>query len=293
MKTDCKSLHLWFGRAALILATGLLAGLAGMGAAQASPVVVQPGGAAGYMFMPASGGAVDTSSWRPPVVNHAALPACDANSQGHVRLVLTPTVGVGPRAHACSGTVWAALAVDDSGNLAVPGTVTANQVTANQLAGNLQVTTVATTGSACSPVGRIARDADGLILSCQGGAWRRAQGGTGMRGVFAPLAGMTIACSWSDWNETSGVVYAHVNANGDPFIRKDAWTAFPSWLSHSSPWIPGRSLQTHTFSAHLHAIFRRRTPPCTWDIISGLSCSVVDDHNVVHTPCGPAQWPLQ
>jgi hypothetical protein len=62
------------------------------------------------------------------------------------------------------------------GNQTVQG-----QATINKLAGNLTVQSVATAGTACSPNGRIARDRNGLLLSCQSGRWKQAQGMSGFK----------------------------------------------------------------------------------------------------------------
>lgn len=116
--------------------------------------------------------------WQDPVVNAASLPACNATSIWQTRVVENPTVGSGPRAYTCNGASWQALAVNDAGNITIPGLMTAanatitGATTTNQLAGNLEVTVTATVNTACSPNGRIARDANGLLLSCQSGLWK-------------------------------------------------------------------------------------------------------------------------
>lgn len=152
--------------------------------------------------------------WEDPVATFAALPACNAASAWQTRVVQLPTIGTGARPYTCNGAgTWQPLAVDDNGNLTVAGTtttatlsVTGNSTlagnltvngntslgdaatdtvavpgtaTINKLAGNLEVTSTATEGTACSPNGRIARDANGLILSCQSSRWKKATGGSG------------------------------------------------------------------------------------------------------------------
>jgi prepilin-type N-terminal cleavage/methylation domain-containing protein len=95
--------------------------------------------------------------WKDPVATYAALPAA-GNSVGDVRMV----DGLG-RAFTWNGTGWVALAVDQNGNLAVPGAVHA---------GRVELTEVAIKGGACAPNGTIARDGSGLPLFCESGAWR-------------------------------------------------------------------------------------------------------------------------
>lgn len=76
--------------------------------------------------------------WEDAVTDVASLPACGASISGQTRVVLNAADGAGrPRAYTCNGAAWTALALDNNGNLTVPGTVTAtnatvtNTVTAN------------------------------------------------------------------------------------------------------------------------------------------------------------------
>ncbi|MFY9329190.1 MAG: hypothetical protein WAO76_14435 [Georgfuchsia sp.] len=110
--------------------------------------------------------------WKNPVANFAALPAV-GNMAGDVRL----TTDFG-RAYSWTGAAWSALAVDQSGNLTIPNNLSVTgSSTLNTLAGNLQITTTATSGVACSPNGRLAQDGTGLLLTCHSSVWQKAQGG--------------------------------------------------------------------------------------------------------------------
>lgn len=111
------------------------------------------------------------SYWEDPVATFANLPACNANASGQTRVALAPTTGSGPRAYTCNGSAWQALALDDSGNLVVPGTATIND-----LAGNLRITPIAVKGGACTSTGQVAQDGTGVLLSCQLGTWKIATG---------------------------------------------------------------------------------------------------------------------
>lgn len=103
--------------------------------------------------------------WKDPVANFASLPACNADAAWQTRIVQTPTTGTGARAYTCNGAgAWNALAVNDSGNLVLPGTASV---------GKIQVNDVVTENTACSPNGLVARDSVGLILSCQSSVWHR------------------------------------------------------------------------------------------------------------------------
>ncbi|SFV05839.1 shufflon system plasmid conjugative transfer pilus tip adhesin PilV [Pseudoduganella namucuonensis] len=62
------------------------------------------------------------SSWKAPVATHLALPTT-GNTAGDVRMVTDVN-----RAFTYSGTGWVAIAVDQSGNMSMEGTLTAAQV---------------------------------------------------------------------------------------------------------------------------------------------------------------------
>jgi prepilin-type N-terminal cleavage/methylation domain-containing protein len=94
--------------------------------------------------------------WRDPVATFASLPA-GGNNVGDVRMV----TGLS-RAFTWTGTGWTALAVDENGNMTLPGTLAAD---------HLQVNHTETANTPCSPNGLIAKDASGLLLSCQLGVW--------------------------------------------------------------------------------------------------------------------------
>jgi len=124
--------------------------------------------------------------WKDPVNNIASLPVCDAAAAYQTRVVTTPSVGSGPRAYNCNGSgTWQPLAVDDSGNLTIGGTLTAVNVTASgkTTTGLLQVNTVAVEGTACPTNGLVARNAAGLLLSCQYSVWK-VNGGITRSGTY-------------------------------------------------------------------------------------------------------------
>lgn len=126
--------------------------------------------------------------WGDPVANFASLPACNAASINVTRIVAAPSVGSGRRAYTCNGAgTWEPLGVNDAGHLNVPGNLTTNgRLTTNEY---VQVNGVATEGWGCAPNGLVGRNASGLLLSCQSGVWKKAQGDSG---GFYSVAG---ACS--------------------------------------------------------------------------------------------------
>lgn len=69
-------------------------------------------------------------------------------------------------------------------------------------------------GTPCEKRGLAASDAGGLLLSCQSGIWRKAQGsgGTGIQGAMAPFRGMTASC---------GYIYASVDMSGNYRIYRN------------------------------------------------------------------------
>jgi prepilin-type N-terminal cleavage/methylation domain-containing protein len=142
--------------------------------------------------------------WKDPVPSFANLPV-SGNNIGDIRVVTALS-----RAFTWNGAHWDALAVDEHGNLRIPGTAdigtanigtanigTANVDTANidtanvddLKTGDFQVTAKAAEDSECSGEGRLAvsTTTSGLILSCQSGAWRKLGGAVG--GAYI---------SWSD-----------------------------------------------------------------------------------------------
>lgn len=98
--------------------------------------------------------------WKDPVATYAALPA-SGNDHGDVRMVLALN-----RAFTWTGAAWTALAVDQNGNLSVPARLTAQDAMFNR------VVVAKTACNASDPDGTVARDASGLVMSCQYGLWQ-------------------------------------------------------------------------------------------------------------------------
>ena len=118
--------------------------------------------------------------WKDPVLTFASLPAT-GNTIGDTRMVTDVS-----RAFTWNGVGWAALAVDQNGNMTVPGTLTSNKVTATDSVTTSKVTAstsvqtnfvqldkVFVHQSACAPDGVLGREVSGLVMSCQGGFWRK------------------------------------------------------------------------------------------------------------------------
>jgi hypothetical protein len=94
---------------------------------------------------------------RDPVDTFADLPPT-GNDTGDVRMVTALE-----HAFTWNGASWAALSVDQNGNLSVPGTLTTNGV---------QLQQVVSSNDPCTPDGSLARDPTGLMLYCRNGTWR-------------------------------------------------------------------------------------------------------------------------
>lgn len=171
--------------------------------------------------------------WEDPVATFAALPACNAASAWQTRVVQTPTVGSGARAYTCNGAgTWQALAVDNSGNLTIPNNLTVSQnASLNTLSGRLQLdgTTVVTEGAACpggaADNGRVARDSNGLLLSCQSGVWSSVSTSTTIdttsgyplnQCVYSPVATTVV------WKRVGGTPYCAIIYGG---IVQTGWSA--------------------------------------------------------------------
>lgn len=128
--------------------------------------------------------------WGDPVNQAVAMPACAAANANETRVRYGYAVAPTRRLFTCDGASWVAVGVDHAGNLAVPGdlsvtgattltgAVTANSGvtigdgTAASSTNTLVLNRTATEGAACSPNGAVARDTNGLLLSCQSGVWK-------------------------------------------------------------------------------------------------------------------------
>jgi hypothetical protein len=148
--------------------------------------------------------------WRDPVTNFASLPAGDPI--GTTRL--TKNTG---RAFRWSGSTWTALAVDQNGNMTVPGKLTT---------GVARLTNNVTIGSGCTTK-EVGTTSTGDILSCVYGVWKKSggdlncvtkalSGGNYHGRTLSCDAGYTMTgggCGWrSDGN--NGFIYSFPNGNG-------------------------------------------------------------------------------
>lgn len=95
--------------------------------------------------------------WLDPVANYASLPGTD--QVGAVRMTLDTG-----RAFMWTGGAWAALGIDQNGDLTVPSRISTGEY--------VQINGTATAGAGCSPNGLVAQDGSGALLSCQSGVWK-------------------------------------------------------------------------------------------------------------------------
>ena len=139
-----------------------------------------------------------TGHWRSPVGTYAALPA-SGNNDGDVRLTEDTD-----RAFAWNGSTWAALAVDQNGNLTVPNTLSAE---------NGQVST----STSCSGQGTLT--AGDITMTTDNGC---GTGGSAIQ-MGSPVTGQGYAIvddqsrALNIWNETQNdsVFKAHQNGEWD------------------------------------------------------------------------------
>ncbi len=196
-----------------------------------------------------------TGSWKDPVANFAALPGSN-NTLGDVRLI----TNLG-RAFSWNGTAWIPLAVDQNGNLTVPGTVTFNQA---------QVNSVVTAGAACASTGLMARDSAGSLLSCQSGVWAKAiSGGIGFyefkingypqwfvgTGTYSSATGLfsgELICDPARVGFTCGS-YGYHSCVGDP----DSDMEHCSWgWANDSPW-NGDGTKVYSINLRVNTVTQR------------------------------------
>lgn len=223
--------------------------------------------------------------WQDPVANAAALPTCNAAAQWQTRVVESPTVGSGSRAYTCNGAgVWQALGIDDNGNLTVAGTATIGtlSVTGNSTIGDASTDTVtvngtstfnsgltigngtaatasntlvvnrtATESAACSPNGAVARDSNGLLLSCQSGVWGKA---SGINIGIDPVTGYPLdACVATgqinaSFKRVGGAVYSIINQPN--YSYSSGWSVGSVYAT-----APYNTVYTAQYSTNVYGLF--------------------------------------
>jgi len=162
--------------------------------------------------------------WEDTVANFASLPACTASMAWQTRVVQVPSVGSGPRAYTCNGAAWKPLALDDTGNLTIPAALTVSgTATIAAMNGNLQVTSTAVEGGACSGEGRIAASTStsGLLLSCQSSVWKKSSGSGGSSLYDKCVSGGGIAMSAGVYNPNPCPT-----AQGSPSYNQPAYALY-------------------------------------------------------------------
>jgi type II secretory pathway pseudopilin PulG len=111
--------------------------------------------------------------WRDPVASYAALTALTGNNAGDVRMVTDPA-WPNPRAFTWNGTAWMPLAVDQNGDMTVPGTLTSNLDKSSTVQTHIiNLDQSQTYYAACSPNGQVGRTPNGVLLTCNRGNWRK------------------------------------------------------------------------------------------------------------------------
>ncbi|WP_096697846.1 shufflon system plasmid conjugative transfer pilus tip adhesin PilV [Polaromonas sp. AER18D-145] len=182
--------------------------------------------------------------WQDPVPSYAALPACNALSAGHTRVVSNPSVGSGPRPYTCTGAAWAALSVDDQGNSYQAGVATNAGMNSS---GRINVSTndwsmfmldgAGGANAAAKTAPGSAYVNDIFVRSVGKWASEILTGNTGVRGILGPLKGKQITCV-DQFGQSQA--WAYVDGNGDPFTRM-----YIPPLGYDSGWVPGFGVQ-HT-----------------------------------------------
>jgi len=102
---------------------------------------------------------VGNSSWKAPVATFAALPAT-SNTVGDVRLTKDTN-----RAYEWTGAGWSALAVDQNGNLSVPGQLTTGQLTDS---GSANIAQTLTANTVVTPGNVAGMDSTGQVWAASG-----------------------------------------------------------------------------------------------------------------------------
>jgi hypothetical protein len=169
--------------------------------------------------------------WRAPVSSYAALPT-SGNTQGDVRLEETDN-----RAFAWTGGGWTALAVDQNGNLSVPGTLTAG---AANVSGAANVTGTLTAGTVQSN-GNVVANAN---VTASG--YVKASG--------AVQAGSTVSTSYN-----SGWAFAATGAGNSPgtpngSVYANDYYMLANGVGYLSTWISTVSSEISAIQTSLGSI---------------------------------------
>ena len=225
--------------------------------------------------------------WADPVGNTASLGACNASNTGVTRVVQSPSVGSGPRAYACTGSSWAALAVDDSGNLTVSntlsaGAVSAGTVSATQLNGtNASIGGTLSAGALSASSGNVSGNFAANYLSAPSAnitslssssvstntvtlnGVATAGGGCSPNGTLArDTAGAILSCESGVWTKpggSGGKLYAFDSSTAPwgycpantTFVWGQAYTAGATW---AGGWRDAPPIQQNSPTDSLHCI---------------------------------------
>jgi len=165
-----------------------------------------------------------------------ALGVCTNTAPPKGRVHMVTGASGQPRPYVCDGVDWQPVAVDLAGNLTATGLIKSSMwqpttvVTENTSDANCVVADPTTWG-------RTAKDANGLILSCQSGVWIQngIKSGGGARQLWLALAGQTISCFGNEFYNTT--FYATVDQNGNLFSKIVVWNS-PIGISDTG-WVAG------------------------------------------------------
>nr|WP_293602093.1 MULTISPECIES: shufflon system plasmid conjugative transfer pilus tip adhesin PilV [unclassified Polaromonas] len=179
--------------------------------------------------------------WQDPVASYAALPACNALSAGHTRIVSNPTVGIGPRPYTCTGATWAALSVDDQGNsyqagiASNAGVSSTGRISVSSNDWNVVMLDAAGNANAAAKTAPGSAYVNDMYVR-SAGKWvsEILTGNTGVRGVLGPLKGKQIYCAGG-----AAQAWAYVDSLGDPYTR-----LVVNFWGYDTGWVPG------TYASH-------------------------------------------
>lgn len=187
------------------------------------------------------------------------------------------------------GNIAPAEKLDVSGNGKFSGVLSS---------GKMQIIDVVTEGNACTPNGVIARDANGLILSCQSGLWAKASGGasgTGLSGVLAPMKGMTTSCrsdfGFGPW--LSYYAYVKVDSAGLLWIKIDQGECgsvaggCSQTITQSTGWIHSRTVSASWYISRIAQTANVKLVLASLDVSFSGSLST----NGALTSCS-SYWPI-
>lgn len=211
--------------------------------------------------------------WGDPVPSRSNLPTCTFSLNGNVRVIWgAAPPATHPSVYTCNGRSWAAVGIDDEGNLNVPGSIGT---------GTLQLGTTVTENTECtgSQLATLSRNANGEVLVCRmgelGPSWTKTNSSTQCQKL---PQGFDFNRIWSPEEFRCAEVNTKLNA--------PTQTVSGYWLvtSHATRASTGNFIHQTAKDVFLEKVWKRTFNGSTWSAWN----SDAMNGKIVQKSCGPA-----